>query len=262
MVEICTWDEVFKLRRGNPNVIFLILYWYLFNKPDYQSNITKEMKELKKLKEFEDFIPHSIAEERNITRYIRKMEEYNLIGVKEIVEKRRIYQALSFFYQDVYCVKTPKSRGKMIAEHYKEYEGYLKGMKGYPGDITYDRYAQGCQDIVAKLSSEPRKFMHFLQRKADYITLLELIFDTFVEIDLCDDVTGIRILDIERVREKLISPNSDLEYPDNLEFPNGRKYELDFSMMMSNIIMVQDEYKNIELGVTYFNKETLEFEKY
>lgn len=74
MVEICTWNEVTSKN-------YVILYWYLFNKPNYQRMIAEDIRELKKSEEFKEYIPSTLIYENNITRCLREMEESNLIAI-------------------------------------------------------------------------------------------------------------------------------------------------------------------------------------
>lgn len=125
MVEICTWDEVFTKYREKESEIFVALYWYLFNKPDYQTNIARVMKKLREEKGFDD-LPKSITDSKLIGKYLHEMEEYNLIARIGTDRKPYIFQALHFLYSDIFCIKTPNSRGKDILAHYDEYERNLE----------------------------------------------------------------------------------------------------------------------------------------
>lgn len=186
MNSVCTWDEVFTRKKKKPNMIFLILYWYLFNRSDYESNIVTEMRRLKKLKEFKD-IPSSITEKSNITTYIGDMERYNLVGIKKKEGKRKYYQALSFFYMDPFCVKTPELRGKTIEEHYEEYKKCIieLGLDKRPDfDTSRNNAVIPAQEVVHDFSSDVEKFMMlFFQKKGNIIIFYDLIREAFSDLD-------------------------------------------------------------------------------
>jgi hypothetical protein len=202
MAEICTWDQVFTSKN------YVILYWYLFNKPSYQRMIAKDMEELKKSEEFKEYIPPTLIYENNITTYLRDMEESNLIAVRNIEGRKHFYQALSFFYLDPFCIKTPESKKKFIKDHFKEYSEYLINMNIEKSD-QFDERAKTimwrdiweswssqafkfnrknnsvipAQKVFQEYSSEPKEFMKMISHSnVDYITLFELIEECFNEI--------------------------------------------------------------------------------
>lgn len=192
MDNICTWDEVFTRKKQAPNLIFLILYWYLFNKPDYQSNIADKLEKLKEKKEFKD-IPDSITKARTITKYIHEMEEYNLIGIKETKRRRDYYQALSFPYIDPFCIKTPKLKASTINEHYEEYKKQIMEL----GIAKYKKFSDvssfcasrnnaviPAQEIFKDFSLNPNTFLRFFfQGKRNYFALNDLIRECFSSLD-------------------------------------------------------------------------------
>jgi hypothetical protein len=218
MEKICTWDQVFTTRN------FVILYWYLFNKPNYQSGIAEDMRNLKKSEEFEKYIPSSLTYESNITNYLRKMEKHNLIGRINTEKKPYYFQALSFFYLDPFCIKTPNSRKKDIKTHFQEYSNHINelnfnrlGLLQKIGEfIGEDIISQlgfrlnrkgnlllshlsfvsngknnsiiPTQRIFQQYSCGPKEFMKKLSNeKIDYILLYELINLSFKQIhDLCN----------------------------------------------------------------------------
>lgn len=194
MDDICTWDEVFTRKREAPNLIFLTLYWYLFNKPDYQSSIAKNLRKLKDERGFKD-IPDSITKERNITTYIHEMEEYNLVGIRETRGKRDYYQALSFFYLDPFCVKTPELRSKTIDQHYEEYKNRIKELgiavhnkksmySVASFSISRSNAVIPAQEVIKDYSLNPEGFLaFFFQGKRNYIALNDLIRKSFSGID-------------------------------------------------------------------------------
>lgn len=220
MVEVCTWDEVFSTYKKKANKNFVILYWYLFNKPDYQKNIADEMKRLIKLDEFKKNIPPSLTTQKNITKYFREMEERNLIGIKKTEDRKHYYQALSFFYIDPFCVKTPESNRRVIKSHYEEYSNNVNELKlettnsserGFfcrsDGTLLtlmklrpfyrfpYLSFQSGkdnsvipAQRIFQYYSRKPEEFMKMVSmRNVNHITLYELIKEGVKDvISLCD----------------------------------------------------------------------------
>lgn len=290
MVEIYTWDEVFRRKKGSPNLIFLTLYWYLFNKIGCQTQIVEDMRKLKEMKEFKD-IPASVCEERNVTRYIRKMEEYNLISIREIKNRRFYYQALSFFYIDRFCIKLPKLRGRSelgtFKEHYREYKKYVGKLKiSLDSDEAFlsfntqrDNSVVPAQELVATYSSEPREFMKhlFLRRKRDYINLYFLILKTFEElwgiIEFCysskkEITSDFSILSTRKILETdfdtsfLVKKSRYLRWsPEENRKVNGKILRSHLGHVISHMSnYVVPRYESLELGYSSFNKETLEFE--
>jgi hypothetical protein len=57
------------------------------------------------------------------------MEETNLIGLRNVEGRKHFYQALSFFYLDPFCIKTPKSKKKSIKVHFREYIDNLRKLR-------------------------------------------------------------------------------------------------------------------------------------
>ena len=210
MNDICTWDEVFTRKKKDPNLTFLLLYWYLFNVSDFQGNIVEKMGDLKKLEEF-NIIPNTLTEKSNITKYIGEMERYNLIGIKKKEGKRKYYQALSFFYLDPFCIKTPNSRGKTIEEHYKEYRSRIIkfGINRFSDELKFNINRNNAvipaQEIIKDLSSDLNKLMKFItHRKSDYLTLYDLIVLTFRDLNIFFhnyEYLHFEILDKKRVKK-------------------------------------------------------------
>ncbi|KYK35925.1 MAG: hypothetical protein AYK19_01590 [Theionarchaea archaeon DG-70-1] len=208
MVEICTWDEVFTKYTKKENISLVILYWYLFNKPDHQKNIATVMGNLREKDEFKEIIPSYLAYPNNIGSCLRKMEEHNLVGIEKIKNRKRIYQALSFFYLDPFCLKTPESIKVDIRTHHEEYINYVKGFNKqkagwidseksrFVGDTYWpfqafsfrkDNSVIPAQKIFQYYSPEPEEFMKWISyEKIDYVVLYELIRDCFSDIStLC-----------------------------------------------------------------------------
>jgi hypothetical protein len=209
MKSVRTWDEVFTRRKKAPNLIFLILYWYLFNKPDFQSRITDNLRKLKDKDEFK-IIPDSIITERNITAYIHEMEKYNLVGIKESKGRRDYYQVLPFFYLDPFCIETPRLRASTIEEHYIEYESCMLqlGMDRCSDDrlefnVNTRNTVIPAQDIIRELSSDlDRLLKHMFRRKIDYLTLYDSIVLTFRDLRFFFDLSLISRLDFEILDRK------------------------------------------------------------
>jgi len=184
MICVCPWSDIFSRPKGKP---YALLYWYLFNKSDYQSSIADKLRKLKKLEIFED-VPSSITHERHIGSYLHEMEEYNLIGRINTDKKPYYFQALSFFYLDPFCIKTPKAKEKDIEAHYVEYSNCVGELELSSLEILEylplfafnlnkkNNSVLPAQRIVQYYSSDPMKFMNkLLHRRMDHISLYELI---------------------------------------------------------------------------------------
>jgi len=255
MVEFCPWNEVFGIYKRAENEAFVILYWYLFNKPDYQSNIVKEMK---KLEESFKNLPKGILHNRNIGKYLHKMEEYNLIGRLNTDKKPYYFQALSFFYVDPFCIKTPKSKEKDIKSHYKEYREYVdelwitKKKRGHAHIIfgnnhlstvylllSFNHYRNNsvvpAQKIVQDYALEPSKFMRkILRGERDHIALYELIIRSFTEVDYLFNPTPRYIpmevskdqIEIPEVIEALKVCNDFFKELENFKYPDFQSFEI------------------------------------
>lgn len=178
MVNYCTWDRIFKRKRGSIKM-FVLLYWYLFNKVDYQAGILKNFENLKQNEKKFEILPKSLDRVQKTSDYIHRMEKSNLIGRDETYKKDekkhkniQYLQALSFFYLDPFCIRTPNMKGENIEAHYREYEKNMKILKrpclSYP--------VEPMQKIFQEYSTEPEEFMNrILNMKWDYITLYELL---------------------------------------------------------------------------------------
>lgn len=219
MVEVYTWDKAFT---GKTHIV---LYWYLFNRPDYQFHIAEEFANLRRNSdEFKESIPVSLTYESNITNYLREMEQYNLVGIRNVEGRKHYYQALSFFYLDSFCIRTPESKKKHINDHFEEYKGYLRKLgldfvklgnkiEEITGEniFSYIFFRMGLNDrvettylpffcnrrdnsvipaqrIFQEYSCDPKEFMRRISHeKIDYIMLYELIRESFKQIhDLCN----------------------------------------------------------------------------
>jgi hypothetical protein len=219
MVEVCTWDKAFTSKTH------IVLYWYLFNRPDYQLHIAKEFADLRRNSdEFKGSIPVSLTYESNITNYLREMEEYNLVGIRSVEGRKHYYQALSFFYLDPFCIRTPKSKKKYINDHFEEYKECLRKlglnfvklgnkMEEITGEdifsyilfrmdlndkveTTYlpffcnrrDSSVIPAQRIFQEYSCDLEEFMRRISHgKIDYIMLYELVRESFKQIHhLCN----------------------------------------------------------------------------
>lgn len=185
MTGYCTWKQAFVGEKGDIDMFF-ILYWYLFNKPDYQGGILKTMEKLKKSEVFKD-LPKSLDRSQDIMKYIHKMEKNNLIGRDEMLRMERnqrhksiVYlQVLSFFYLDLFCIMTPNMKGRNIDAHYEEYEKNIKEL-GIP---YLANPIEPLQKILQEYSTEPDKFMKkIVNRKWDHLTLYELIGHNFLNL--------------------------------------------------------------------------------
>lgn len=189
--KICPWSDVFTTYKKTENKIFVILYWYLFNRPDYQRAIAKAIE-----KNFRDF-PKSTADSQLIGGYLAKMERFNLIsridienrklfGIADTHRRRIYYQALSFLYLDPFCIKTPHSQGKYIADHLKEYREYVKQLGVdekmdlmYAFNRSIDLSVVPLQKIFQKFSPEPEEFlMKIVENGMDFMTLYRLILES------------------------------------------------------------------------------------
>lgn len=294
MKSVCTWDEVFTRKKKTPNLIFLILYWYLFNKPDFQSGIAKSLGKLKNEDEFK-IIPDSITTERNITAYIHEMEKYNLVGIREVRGRRDYYQALPFFYLDSFCIETPKLRANTIEEHYAEYESRMLqlGIDCCSDDcmefnVNTRNTVIPAQDIIKELSSDLDKLLkHIFRRKIDHLTLYDSIVLTFRDLSLFFDFPSISRLDFEildrkksekmyssedhdivSLTEKFYLKSAEIE---ELKKLNQRDWETQmvgytdaFSLLPTCLIThIENEiipvYEKLQSGRISFDTETLKF---
>lgn len=176
------------------------------------------------MKEFKEYIPASLTRERTINKYVGEMEETNLIGIRNIEGRKHFYQALSFFYLDPFCIKTPESKKKFIKDHFEEYIRNLKKlslnhlkliykMEEITGEdinsrilyrIAFDFQSLECtylpfirngrnnsvipaQRIFQEYSCDSKEFMRrIFYENVDYMMLYELIKESFRQIhDLC-----------------------------------------------------------------------------
>jgi hypothetical protein len=203
MVEVCTWDKAFTSKAH------IVLYWYLFNRPDYQLHIAEEFADLRRNSdEFKESIPRSLTCQNNITRYLREMEECNLVGIRNVEGRKHYYQALSFFYLDPFCIKTPRSKKKYVNDHFEEYSEYLRDLNielPYPlrgkartimrkeefwewSRLAFKYMGKNnsiipAQKIFQEYSQEPSEFMEMISYPhVDFISLYGLIEHCFKEI--------------------------------------------------------------------------------
>lgn len=297
MIEICTWDEVFTKYKEKESEIFVVLYWYLFNRPDYQNNIAKVMKKLREEKGFDD-LPKSITESRLIGKYLHEMEDYNLIARTETDRMPYIFQVLHFFYSDMFCIKTPNSRGKDILDHYDEYERNLEQIdsSGCFSMIPFEG-VKTCilvpsQKIFQDFSRQPEQFMKDISPgRKDIILLYSLIEKCFEQVS---SLLGLHVLlDEERRtkfrdtiakmydmldREKIsniftLSKSSIIEeygwllgfdyLEDGLTTEEGRwtSFTRDISWVEGAVKRQTELYSKFLRNQLYFNREKLNFER-
>ncbi|MGD2248796.1 MAG: hypothetical protein PVF58_10365 [Candidatus Methanofastidiosia archaeon] len=237
MVEICPWNEVFTKYSESVNESLIILYWYLFNNPSYQRRIAEDMYELRESEEFKEKIPSYIAYENNIGNCIQKMEEHNLIGIERIENRKNIYQALSFFYLDPFCIKTPNSVKGDIESHYQEYKQNLL-RDGTKIDSDWREYSEyifneqlntsvmPAQKLIQQFSHSTKQFMKYLFSKnnRNYLCLYELIRSTFFKFEAFDRegwnmLHDCNILEIEEIiRKSGISEFHNQEFNETTDY--------------------------------------------
>jgi len=248
MIEVTPWDKVFTEYKGTKKGIFTILYWYLFNKPDYLTNIASEMKKMEKSGAFENF-PKVITRKNTIGKSLHEMEEYNLIGrcgpddlrkydlIEEKIGKtRRVYfQTLSFFYIDLFCIKTPNSVKKQIEDHYEEYKGHIEDSKiakyPYRTVFSFDSPRNApilpVQKIVQECSSRPEKFMKVISRgERNHIRLYELLIKTFEELESISKISSIVSLlntHLEDKNKSLYTQSLIKEFERTFDILDGKK---------------------------------------
>lgn len=208
------WNEVFKTYKKAGTKIKVLLYWSLFNKPNYQGGIADKMGKI------QTALPSTVTDARAIGQALKEMEECNLIsrineneiglfGIKDSRENIKYFQALSFFYLDPFCIKTPKSKGKVIEDHYEEYINYIKEripapllnyrqIYSFPDSsldseyfpmpfFAFDSLNKNCsvipaQRIVQYYSSTSEKFMKaIISHGMNFLSLFELIKKSFEE---------------------------------------------------------------------------------
>lgn len=307
MIEVTPWDEVFTEYKGTKKGIFTILYWYLFNKPDYLTNIASEMKKMEKSGAFENF-PKVITHKNTIGKPLHEMEEYNLIGrcgpddlrkydlIEEKIGKtRRVYfQALSFFYIDFFCIKTPNSVKKQIEDHYEEYKGHIGDSKiakyPYRTVFSFDSPRNApilpVQEIVQGCSSRPEKFMKVISRgERDHIRLYELLIKTFEELESISKISSVVSFlntHLEDKNKSLYTQSLIKEFERTFDILDGKKvlnrYKLAkegalhdaVKILLRDPFEIKDTkksvesllelYKKVERGALSFNPKTWMFE--
>lgn len=299
MDEITTWDIVFRKSGKTPNLIFLLLYWYLFNKSDFQTNVAKQFEKLAELEEFHDVIPRSLTTASNVTKYLIEMEKYNLVGIKKVENKRIYYQALSFFYTDPFCIKTPHLRGKETRDHYEEYRKIIQDLhidqhpywdeEGdfFPFNVKVDTSVVPAQEIVPYYFPDPKEFMAPFAsvQKKNYLALYRLILTIYEDMYY----NHLRRLDSQPVHQlsSLIRETKIVEFaeaggawhpilnvefarqPSESEIHEREMIEKYLPLLHSSIYGIMDIidmcllpiYEHFELGSLCFNKETLKFEE-
>ncbi len=306
MAEYCTWADVFSSKKGE-NEMFIILYWYLFNKPDCQVGILKTMDKLQRLRHFKN-LPESLiskdSRRQGINKYIQHMEEYNLIGRIdynsrkllgiEDTSKRRIYfQALQFFYFDPFCVKTPRSRGKDVLSHFKEYEEYTKNSrvsKAFESVLFWTRMdwfwtfkglkhclVNEIQRVVQVYAPKPETFMsRIFPGKRDYLLLYELILKSFLDVEKLRNIEneteeeGVSVeseqehfnsrlneVNLEMLdKDKVLKDSFYHKYFEDNCFPRDQEIEVGLEFVTKQI----ERYRMLQREHVSFNRKTLMFE--
>jgi hypothetical protein len=200
MVEVIPWNMVFNLRNTEETKILFLLYWYFFNTPDYPTHLIDEVKTLEKKYD----VPEGICHEGSISKYLKKMEEYNLISRVDYDERSLIwiedtrksptyYQALPFFYLDPFCITTPQSIGGNIEAHFQEYKKKIEKLQLISKNsykFIFNPHKNNtvlpAQILVQELSKEPREVLKYALKFDDKIihclTLYTLIRDSYLEL--------------------------------------------------------------------------------
>ena len=99
MIKEKRWDKIFtkKGKKGEKyRRDYVILYWYLLNKPDYAYSIAKELEKIKGVD-----IPNSLFHDSNVRTILKKMCKIGLIEqyetIKEDKRERKKYRVLPDF---------------------------------------------------------------------------------------------------------------------------------------------------------------------
>ena len=287
--------------------MFIILYWYLFNKPDCQVGILKTMDELQRSRHFKN-LPKSLiskdSRRQGINKYIQQMEEYNLIGridssskkllgIEDKNKKRIYFQALQFFYFDPFCLKTPRSRGKDVLSHFKEYEEYTKNprvLRAFESVLYWTRMdwfwtltdlkhclVNGIQRVVQVYAPKPEIFMsRIFPGKKDYLLLYELILKSFLDVETLHNIEneteeeGVSIeneqeyfssrfkdVDLEMLdKDKILKDSFYHKYYEDRCFPRAEEIEIGLELVTKQI----ERYRMLQREHISFNRKTLMFE--
>ena len=200
MIEVIPWNMIFNLQNAEETKILFLLYWYFFNNPDYPAHVFDEMKTLEEKNE----MPEMLCHEGAINKYLRKMEEYNLISRVDYGERALVwiedtrkspiyYQALPFFYIDPFCITTPHSVGKNIEAHFQEYKKKIEKLQlMYKNSYKFifnphqNNSILPAQILLQEFSKDPSEVLEYALQFNDKIihclTLYTLIRDSYLEL--------------------------------------------------------------------------------
>jgi len=139
MIKESRWDKILtkKGKKGERHRRdFVILYWYLLNKPDYNYNIAKTLEKIRGID-----IPSSLTRESNLTPIVKKMCEKGLIEQYKTTEvkgrRRHMYKVLPELLVYPEHLEYSKEELEQIEERIKRDRNVYEKTK-FPENLDYE----------------------------------------------------------------------------------------------------------------------------